>query len=619
MADYLSVSISVDALEWTEHWLTKQQRCDVLSISIACNERVNPKIKLLAIESKARSEVEPFPLTVEAEPFKKGIPQVISTLEALQEILCEGEGTDVLSDLKQGAFVEHLLSEVLSRIYPVPPEQAAAFTYVIKQLTLLSRRELSCESDLEMRGMVVATQRRSTAPTVRELKTIRGDSRDWKIELIRCGVPHLRAIFEEMGLAFIAQATVGTAAPPSDSAQPLRDCISTQLLSDRLAAEDQIPYENKNETEPAPVKVLVPREPLTADVEDTVSQLETALVLRQFPTEPVDRTLTVVGPTLISVPVVLKAGHSSKQIEQATKDIARELGVRSITVENDTRAYHIRFLIPRKDRIFPELPENSAIASDSDRNHYLGLLLGVGVDGQPFRSFISEWPHLLVAGTTGSGKTTFLKSILLQLATLPSGKFETVIVDGKAEYDYVGLIPKEAFASQFPDVLLGHEHATTVLEWLVEAEIPRRRTVLRDYFSKNAKAPRQPREALVSAWTAEKSFPIKPIILFIDEFAEIMQAAGPAARDFEALVQRAVQTGRSALVHLMLATQRPDASVIAGAIKANLPSRVALALPSHHDSMTIINTPGAEDLVGSGDMLFLASSGGIYRLQAFKA
>jgi hypothetical protein len=243
--------------------------------------------------------------------------------------------------------------------------------------------------------------------------------------------------------------------------------------------------------------------------------------------------------------------------------------------------------------------------------------LGVGVDGNAYRSFVSEWPHLLVAGTTGSGKTTFLKSIIVQLATLPESTFEIAIVDGKAEYDYIGLVPPHVFVEQFPDVLLGHENAPTVLRWLVEQEIPRRRNILGTFFQKNPTASRQPREALVQEWSAGRSFPVKPIIIFIDEFAEIMQAAGSGAGDFEGLVQRAVQTGRSALVHLMLATQRPDASVIAGAIKANIPSRVALALPSHHDSMTILNSPGAEDLMGSGDLLFLSSSVGLVRLQAF--
>ena len=416
MGNYLSVNISVDALEWTEHWLSEKQRCDVLNVSVACNEKTSPKIKILAIESKARSEVEPFPLTLEAEPFKKGIPQVVSTLEALDEILCEGEGTDVLSDLKQGAFVEHLLSEVLSRIYPVPPEMAAAYTHVIRHLTLLSRRELKCHDELLLSGMVVATQRRSTAPTVREAKSVRGENRDWSVELIRCGVPHLRSIFEELEMPAIAGAAMGAL----DEEQSVTENADSIKGSGEAAQESKYVELPKNTLDGASnqdrgttLASSNPEsetpEPLSPDVSDTVHQLGSALALRQFPTEPIDFSLTVVGPTLISVPVVLKAGYSSKQIEQATKDIARELGVRSVTVENDSRAYHIRFLIPRKDRTFPSVPIEAAIASDIERKHYLGLLLGVGVDGKPFRSFVSEWPHLLVAGTTGSGKTTFLK------------------------------------------------------------------------------------------------------------------------------------------------------------------------------------------------------------------
>jgi S-DNA-T family DNA segregation ATPase FtsK/SpoIIIE len=210
-----------------------------------------------------------------------------------------------------------------------------------------------------------------------------------------------------------------------------------------------------------------------------------------------------------------------------------------------------------------------------------------------------------------------LKSILQQLDGLPPGDFKLAIVDGKGEYDYVDLVRPQHFVPEFSDVLLGHSHAAPVLQWLVEVEVVRRRTALRTYFAQTPDAPRSPMLAYVRARATGRSFPIAPLVIVIDEFAEIMLAAGASARTFEDLVQRVVQAGRSALVHLVLATQRPDANVLAGAIKANMPSRIALSLPSHHDSMTVLNSTGAEDLLGRGDLIFQSSTGERVRLQGF--
>jgi S-DNA-T family DNA segregation ATPase FtsK/SpoIIIE len=351
---------------------------------------------------------------------------------------------------------------------------------------------------------------------------------------------------------------------------------------------------------------------------ELIQQLDAACRLRRFKIEKIDSNLVVLGPTLTNIPVVLEPGESIKPIETALPDLARELGVRTIAVENDPRPYHIRFLIPRPQRIFPPLPVDSTQTLDANRQQYFGILLGQTIEGLDYRSWVSEWPHLLVAGTTGSGKTTLLKSIVTQLGRLPTNLLRVIIIDGKGEFDYVGLLSKEYYAENFPDVLLGHEHVPEVLRWLVTEDIPRRRETLRAYLTKNPQISRQPREAFVRAVSEKDQFPIVPLVIFIDEFAELMLAAGSGAREFEDLIQRAVQTGRSCLVHLLLATQRPDANVIKGAIKANLPSRIALALPSHHDSMTILNAPGAEDLLGSGDMYFYSSTGTRIRLQGYR-
>src|SRR5690606_31499068 len=113
--------------------------------------------------------------------------------------------------------------------------------------------------------------------------------------------------------------------------------------------------------------------------------------------------------------------------------------------------------------------------------------------------------------------------------------------------------------------------------------------------------------------------PFPPLFIVIDEFAEIMLAGGTAASQFESRVQQITQVGRSVMVHLLLATQRPDATVVRGAVKANLDARVALRLPTHHDSMTALGGGGAERLLGKGDFIFRSSSHPTERLQGYAA
>jgi S-DNA-T family DNA segregation ATPase FtsK/SpoIIIE len=139
-----------------------------------------------------------------------------------------------------------------------------------------------------------------------------------------------------------------------------------------------------------------------------------------------------------------------------------------------------------------------------------------------------------------------------------------------------------------------------------------------EYYRKNNEAPRNPRLAYIQSMDGGlPHVPLKPLIVLIDEFAEIMLGAGQSAKDFEDLVQRLVQTGRSTLVHLVLVTQRPDMNVLRGAVKANLATRVALAVPTHHDSMTVLGEVGAEELLGKGDMIFWSGTGRRVRLQGY--
>jgi DNA segregation ATPase FtsK/SpoIIIE-like protein len=313
----------------------------------------------------------------------------------------------------------------------------------------------------------------------------------------------------------------------------------------------------------------------------------------------------------------LEVGESSRPIEAVASDLARELGVASLELENDPdRPQHIRFLLARKDRVFPELPE-AAPFLDTASSNYLGIYLGADLIGRPYPSFMSTWPHALIGGTTGSGKTTLLKSIAKQAAL--SGATSLVIIDGKGETDYIGLIPGEAFHPRYPDVLSGHDSVPGVFKWLVQEEIPRRRSIVVSEAKRRSGQPWSARAHFVATRSENGGVePFPALLVIVDEFAQLMLQTSHAG-DFSLDVQQVAQVGRSLLVHLILATQRPEARIVSGAIKANLNTRIALRLPTATDSLTILGRGGAEKLLGQGDMIFQSAAEPAVRLQGFRA
>jgi S-DNA-T family DNA segregation ATPase FtsK/SpoIIIE len=202
-------------------------------------------------------------------------------------------------------------------------------------------------------------------------------------------------------------------------------------------------------------------------------------------------------------------------------------------------------------------------------------------------------PHLLVAGATGTGKTIFLNSLILSLVYRNSPKIlKFILVDPKrVEFPVYSDLPHN-----LTDVIFDVQKTINALKWLVE-EMERRFETLakfkaRDIFSFNK-------------ISIEKKIPPMPyIVLIIDELADLMAARG---REVEAGIVRLAQLARAVGIHLVLATQRPSTEVITGLIKANITSRITFQVASQVDSRTVIDTAGAEKLLGRGDMLFLSA------------
>jgi S-DNA-T family DNA segregation ATPase FtsK/SpoIIIE len=315
----------------------------------------------------------------------------------------------------------------------------------------------------------------------------------------------------------------------------------------------------------------------------------------------------------------LSAGNDIRPIRAATEDLEREVGVAPITVENDpARAGHVRFLVARPDRIYPSLPSPGALPSfvPSSGDEYGALVVGETLEGAPLVSCVSEWPHMLVGGGSSSGKTTLLKTLLHQSSLWGPEYCRIALADGKQGIDFFGVVPPECFAPEFPDVLMGTDPIADLLRWLAEEEIPRRSGIIRQ-LAVDEGSPRDAKRRLLGAVEDREVPPFPVMLVVVDEFAEIMAGGGRDAQTFEAHVRSIAQVGRAALVHLVLATQRPDATIVKGAIKANLDARIALSLPSQYDSKTILDGGGAERLLGRGDMIFKTNSG-TWRLQGYQ-
>jgi len=619
---YATFVLAVDDLDWTRHWLGRL-RCDLLSVSVARSAGQHPQVKIRAVESKSASAADEVEMRIDVEPFREGVAQVVATLDALRSVMFPAQPDNLISGLRFASFIEHLASVALSDLHPFKRNDIP----IVKAISNLSDGTL-CPDDVEMDGVVVVTQyRAAVSRDAMRFESVGGELRQWPVTLVRAGSDELDSLVGfDVGSVSLDPRTIAPAGEP----EPEIPAASAQEAGGEPAVprepETDAEQEEAASTRPGEAETTVQEAVRVARVEPTDQDIALSRDLyaacrqRSFPVEEPDPANVLVGPSLLAVSMALRAGAALRPIEAALDDLAREVGVSSISVENDPiRPFHVRFLVERREREFPELPPESAPMVSSDGDSYLGFHLGKTLEGKDFVSFASDWPHMLIGGTTGSGKTTFIKSLLRQINSRDPQFVKVAIIDGKGEIDYFNVVDSAFFAPQFPEVRLGHQEVNAVFEWLVEEEIPRRRDVILTRARQSGGAPQAAKQQFVDGWDRQKADPFPALVIFVDEFAEIMLAGGSGAQQFEQRVQQAAQTGRSVLVHIVLATQRPDATVVRGAIKTNLDARIALRVPTHHDSMTILGRAGAERLLGRGDLLLQGAGGPAVRLQGYRA
>ena len=335
------------------------------------------------------------------------------------------------------------------------------------------------------------------------------------------------------------------------------------------------------------------------------------------------------GPIVTLFEFVPNAGIKSSKVIGLSDDIARAMSSISARISTQPGKTSLGIEIPNSKRdsvLFGDLIEEEEFEINNDS---LTLALGKDISGKSIFANLERMPHLLIAGTTGSGKSVGINTMILSiLYKFKPNECKLILIDPKM----LELSIYEDIPHLLTPVVTDPKKAVFALKWVVKEMENRYKLMsslnvknIDSYNNKVLKTISSGRKLFREVQTAiddETRIPIIEkqeillekmpfIVVVIDEMADLMMVAG---KEVESLVQRLAQMARASGIHLITATQRPSVDVITGTIKANFPSRISYKVSSKFDSRTILNEMGAEQLLGSGDMLFLENGGVIKRL-----
>ncbi|QKG70716.1 DNA translocase FtsK [Erythrobacter mangrovi] len=335
------------------------------------------------------------------------------------------------------------------------------------------------------------------------------------------------------------------------------------------------------------------------------------------------------GPVVTMYELEPAPGIKASRVVGLAEDIARNMSAISARVSPIPGKTVIGIELPNADRQMVSYKQLAASAAFVDNKGTLPMILGKDIAGEPIVVDLAAMPHLLVAGTTGSGKSVGLNAILLSLLyRFTPDECRLILIDPKV----LELKTYDDIPHLLSPVVTEPHKSVRALKWAVE-EMERRYRMMSSVNSRNiagfnekirgAIAKGKPLGRRVQTGfdpeTGEELYeeeqldyePLPLIVLIVDELADLMVTVG---KEIEVLIQRLSQKSRAAGIHLIMATQRPSVDVITGVIKANLPTRISFKVTSRIDSRTILGEQGAEQLLGKGDMLYKPNTGAMIRV-----
>ncbi|MGO1080806.1 DNA translocase FtsK [Inquilinus sp. CA228] len=335
------------------------------------------------------------------------------------------------------------------------------------------------------------------------------------------------------------------------------------------------------------------------------------------------------GPVVTLYELEPAPGTKSSRVIGLADDIARSMSAVSVRVAVVPGRNVIGIELPNQKREMVLLRELLGSDQMDKAGSKLGLVLGKDIGGGPIIADLARMPHLLVAGTTGSGKSVAINTMILSLLfRLPPDRVRFIMVDPKM----LELSIYEGIPHLLAPVVTDPKKAVVALKWAVREMEDRYRAMSKvgvrniEGYNQRLREAKAKGEVLTRRVqtgfdpdTGKPIFEDQPIdltelpyiVIIVDEMADLMLVAG---KDIEALIQRLAQMARAAGLHLIMATQRPSVDVITGTIKANFPTRISFQVTSKIDSRTILGEGGAEQLLGQGDMLYMAGGGRITRV-----
>ncbi len=335
------------------------------------------------------------------------------------------------------------------------------------------------------------------------------------------------------------------------------------------------------------------------------------------------------GPVVTMYELEPAPGIKASRVVGLAEDIARNMSAISARVSPIPGRTVMGIELPNKDRQVVMLKELAACTAFAEARGNLPIILGKDIAGEPVIADLAAMPHLLVAGTTGSGKSVGLNVILLSLLyRFTPSELRLILIDPKV----LELKTYDDIPHLLSPVVTEPHKSVRALKWAVE-EMERRYRMMSAINSRNINSFNEKVAAAIAKGkplgrrvqtgfdpdTGEQLYeeeqldyqPLPQIVLIVDELADLMVTVG---KEIEVLIQRLSQKSRAAGIHLIMATQRPSVDVITGVIKANLPTRISFKVTSRIDSRTILGEQGAEQLLGKGDMLYKPNTGAMVRV-----
>ncbi len=430
----------------------------------------------------------------------------------------------------------------------------------------------------------------------------------------------------------IAEPTPRPAAPETKQRPVIADRTSPAAKPARAPAPKQSSFDLKDRYVLPSLDLLTPAPPSSGNVIDKAALERNARLLETVLDDfHVKGVITEVrpGPVVTMYELEPASGIKASRVIQLADDIARNMSALSARVATIPGRTVIGIELPNARRepvVFHELVSSQAF---EDQTAQLPIILGKNIAGDPVIADLAPMPHLLVAGTTGSGKSVGLNAMICSLLyRLTPDQCRMIMIDPKM----LELSSYEDIPHLLAPVVTEPAKAIRALKWAVEQMEERYRMMasvgVRGLSSFNdkvraAKAKGQKLGRRVqTGYDAETGQPmyeeeeleyevLPQIVVIVDELADLMMTAG---KEVEFLIQRLAQKARAAGIHLIMATQRPSVDVITGVIKANLPTRISFQVTSKIDSRTILGEQGAEQLLGKGDMLYMPGGKQIARV-----